>query len=460
MHTKNPWISFFLFLSDFFASLSAVVAAVVLRHILPFGGKAYLPMGQYVNFVLVSVPLLLLTHTFSGQYQRRRGTSLFIELGNTVRQVLFAMMTVLALMFFYREYQFSRLFVAYFFAVAVLFTFSGRMIIRIGLRMLRRAGYNLEHILFAGDRRRIAEFRNELESTPGFGFRVRGELYFGEEEGEKSYTPGRLVEMIRTVLPHELYIVPAQHHGKDEQMAEILELCDREGIRVRVVPDIDDFLTGNGQLNMLGRWPVVDISVTPLDLKYNRVLKRLFDLGVGLFLTAVSLPLMALIALLIRLTSRGPVFFSQERVGYNHKPFRIYKFRTMVQQPVEQSDRQWTVAGDARLTAVGKLLRKSSLDELPQLFNVLFGDMSLVGPRPERPFFVEEFRKSIPEYMSRHLVKAGITGWAQVLGLRGDTSIEKRVQADLYYIKNWSPGLDIKILFLTVLKGLLGKNAY
>ena len=206
--------------------------------------------------------------------------------------------------------------------------------------------------------------------------------------------------------------------------------------------------------------PVINIRHVPLTNTFNMMVKRIMDICGAVICLIFFSPLMLLTAILIKTTSKGPLIFKQERVGLHNKPFQMYKFRSMEQQTEEDEKKGWTVKDDPRITPVGKIIRRTSIDEFPQLFNVLKGDMSLVGPRPERPQFVEKFREEIPRYMVKHQVRPGMTGWAQVNGLRGNTSIKKRIDHDLYYIENWTVGLDIKILIMTVFHGFINKNAY
>ena len=206
--------------------------------------------------------------------------------------------------------------------------------------------------------------------------------------------------------------------------------------------------------------PVIHIRYVPLTDSFNAALKRVIDLFGAVVALILFSPIMLLTAIAIRLTSPGPIIFSQERIGRHNKPFKMYKFRSMELQPPEEEPQEWTVQSDPRITGVGRLIRRMSIDELPQLINVLRGDMSLVGPRPERPFFVEQFKEEIPRYMVKHQVRPGMTGWAQINGYRGDTSIRKRIEHDLYYIENWTVGFDFKILFLTFFKGFINRNAY
>ncbi len=206
--------------------------------------------------------------------------------------------------------------------------------------------------------------------------------------------------------------------------------------------------------------PVVHIRHVPLNGLLNATMKRVVDVFGAIVAIILFSPIMLVVAITIKLTSPGPIIYCQERVGLHNRPFKMYKFRSMTVQDPNKEKMRWTTPGDSRVTPIGKIIRSTSIDETPQFFNVLFGDMSLVGPRPERPFFVEKFKEEIPRYMIKHQVRPGITGWAQVNGYRGDTSIIKRIEHDLYYIENWSLGFDFKILFLTAFKGFINKNAY
>jgi Undecaprenyl-phosphate glucose phosphotransferase len=241
-------------------------------------------------------------------------------------------------------------------------------------------------------------------------------------------------------------------------LKQLMEQLALQTVDVKVVPDLFQYVTLYGGLEEFGGLPLIGLQGGPLQ-GWSLVGKRLFDVLLSLLALALLSPVLLLVALVVRLTSRGPILFRQERMGMDGRTFRIFKFRTM-RTDAEVGGAAMATAGDPRRTPVGAFLRTSSLDELPQLFNVLLGDMSLVGPRPERPVFIEEFKRRIPKYHLRHKTKAGITGWAQIHGLRGQTSIEKRIEYDLYYIENWSLLLDVKILVRTVLGGFLSRHAY
>ena len=244
------------------------------------------------------------------------------------------------------------------------------------------------------------------------------------------------------------------------KLNKIVAECEKSGVHTKFIPDYGNIIPTRPYTEDLLGLPVINIRYVPLSNTFNALIKRLTDIIGAVICIIIFSPVMLVSAILVKTTSKGPLIFKQERVGLHNKPFQMYKFRTMYVQTEEEERKGWTQKNDPRVTSVGRFLRKTSLDEFPQLFNVLKGDMSLVGPRPERPQYVEKFREEIPRYMIKHQVRPGMTGWAQVNGYRGDTSIRKRIEHDLYYIENWTLGLDIKILFLTVFKGFINKNAY
>jgi Undecaprenyl-phosphate glucose phosphotransferase len=269
------------------------------------------------------------------------------------------------------------------------------------------------------------------------------------------------LEQIREVVEREnileVYVVlPSE---KQNEQSRLLDSLSDSSVDLRVVPHLVERMRLNAGIEELDGTPIILLSQSPL-LGWNRIVKRLMDIICGLAALAVFGPAMIVIALLVKFTSRGPVFYMQERMGLDGVKFEMYKFRSMRMGAEDESGAVWASPEDDRRTTLGSFMRKTSLDEFPQLFNVLKGDMSLVGPRPERPVFVEDFRKSVPGYMLRHKMKSGMTGWAQVNGWRGDTSIDRRIECDLYYIENWSLAMDLKILWLTVWKGFVSQNAY
>ena len=300
--------------------------------------------------------------------------------------------------------------------------------------------------------------------NPQWGYNVRGILDDNIARG----TTYKGVKVIGSV-GNLLYILPenkldeiAITLGLEEyyKLEKIVSECEKSGVHTKFIPDYGNIIPTKPYTEDLLGLPVINIRYVPLSNTFNALVKRCMDIVGSLICIVLFSPIMLLTAIAVKVTSKGPLIFKQERVGLHNEPFRMYKFRTMYVQTEEEERKGWTHKDDPRITKIGRFLRKTSLDEFPQLFNVLKGDMSLVGPRPERPQYVEKFREEIPRYMIKHQVRPGMTGWAQVNGYRGDTSIRKRIEHDLYYIENWTIGLDIKILFLTVFKGFINKNAY
>ena len=304
---------------------------------------------------------------------------------------------------------------AIFYVLNVFLTSVSRIIMRKALRTLRKRGYNLKHILLVGYSRAAEEYIDRILSNPQWGYVVCGIL----DEHIPGGTTYKGVKVLGTLGNLE-YILTEDLMGL----------------------------------------PVINIRYVPLTNTGNMMIKRAMDIVGSLFGIIITSPIMLLSAILVKCSSPGPVIFKQERVGLHNKSFYMYKFRSMAMQTAAEEKKGWTVRNDPRVTGIGKILRRTSIDELPQLFNILKGDMSLVGPRPERPQFVEKFKEEIPRYMVKHQVRPGLTGWAQVNGLRGDSSIKKRIEYDIYYIENWTLGFDIKIILMTFFTGFINKNAY
>ena len=270
---------------------------------------------------------------------------------------------------------------------------------------------------------------------------------------EKLEAEGAKVEA-HPYLPYAFYL------SDYDYLEGVVDICEKSGVHTKFIPDYSSLIPSRPYTEDLMGLPVINIRYVPLTNTGNMMIKRAMDIVGSLFGIIITSPIMLLSAILVKCSSPGPVIFKQERVGLHNKSFYMYKFRSMAMQTAAEEKKGWTVRNDPRVTGIGKILRRTSIDELPQLFNILKGDMSLVGPRPERPQFVEKFKEEIPRYMVKHQVRPGLTGWAQVNGLRGDSSIKKRIEYDIYYIENWTLGWDFKILFLTFFKGFINKNAY
>jgi Undecaprenyl-phosphate glucose phosphotransferase len=339
-----------------------------------------------------------------------------------------------------------------------------RLCLRALLKSLREKGYNLRHILVIGDGENAQEFARRIQRCRWMGFNITGFLTVDESHLEKVYwgipvigLVSDLEETLKTKQIDQVYCALSfDKMGLTKQVSETLE---RSTADFRIVPDLAAFSTLNTSLYKMDGIPVLGIRETPLQ-GVNVLLKRLFDIAFSSAALLMGLPMMLLIAAIIKATSKGPIFFRQTRVGYDQSEFKIIKFRSMPVDAENDSGPVWAEKNDGRATAFGSFLRRTSLDEWPQFFNVLVGSMSVVGPRPERPEFIAQFKEDVPRYMLRHKMKAGITGWAQVNGWRGKTSLTKRIQYDLHYIDNWSIWFDIKIILITIFKGFIHKNAY
>ena len=324
--------------------------------------------------------------------------------------------------------------------------------------------YYYFNILLVGYSRATEEYINRINANPQWGYVVRGIL-------DDSVPRGTLYKGVKVVgtIDNLLYILPENKLDEIaitlslndyDRLEYIVDLCEKSGVHTKFIPDYNSLFPSRPYTEDLMGLAVVNIRYVPLTNTLNWVMKRIIDIIVALFGAVVFSPIMLASAIAIKCSSKGPVIFKQERIGLHNKPFLMYKFRTMEVQKPGAEKKGWTVKDDPRVTKVGKLLRRTSMDELPQLFNILKGDMSVVGPRPERPQFVEKFKEEIPRYMVKHQVRPGLTGWAQINGYRGDTSIKRRVEYDIFYIENWTLSFDIKIILLTIFKGFINKNAY
>lgn len=396
-------------------------------------------------------------------YDSRRMVGPVDEILSVLRAHGLSLLLFVAVTYFFEDYKYSRLVMAYFgfSAAAVLVLF--RLAVRSGLRHLRGRGYNLRNVLAVGQGSTLEALVQRLDRFPELGLRVVG-VVTSESSKVTEFCGkpvlGRFGEISAIIARHKVdEVLIALGPGESHETDAILEHIQDETVDIRLVPDVLRYVTLGCEVEDFDGMPVVRLNDSPL-VGSAAYAKRVMDIVVSMLALVGLAPILATIAVLVKLTSRGPVLYAQERMGLDGRTFRMLKFRSMRVDAEQESGAVWANANDSRRTAFGTFLRKTSLDELPQLWNVLRGDMSLVGPRPERPVFVSQFRSEIPHYMLRHKVKAGITGWAQVNGWRGNTSLAHRIECDLFYIKYWSLALDFKILTMTLWKGFVHKNAY
>ena len=423
-----------------------------------------LSMGTYFEMLILIVPgCLILYYTFN-LYTAKRATVHKYEILNIFQANTVGLVILMAGWYMVSQIHFSRLMMGYFYLLNIILTALVRSPIRVLLQYFREKGYNLKYILLVGYSRAAEEYIGRINSNPQWGYVVRGIL-------DDSVPSGTLYKGVKVLgrIDNLLYILPQNKLDeiaitlslKDyDHLERIVDMCEKSGVHTKFIPDYNSLFPSRPYTEDLMGLPVINIRYVPLSNTLNWIAKRIVDIVTALVGLVVSFPVMLCAAIAVGCTSRGPIIFKQERIGLHNKPFKMYKFRTMEVQKPSKEAQGWTTKDDPRVTKVGKFLRRTSIDELPQLFNILKGDMSVVGPRPERPQFVEKFKEEIPRYMVKHQVRPGLTGWAQINGYRGDTSIKRRIEYDIFYIENWTMSFDIKIMFLTIFKGFINKNAY
>jgi Undecaprenyl-phosphate glucose phosphotransferase len=477
MIRHNRLLVAFHVISDALLGLSAFIVAYALRFhtgVIPVP-KGIPPLRQYINvlpFIAVAVPLGFF---LQGLYRLRRGRSrvddFFAVIVGSILAVLFGVMATLYVETYIvisardtGALEVSQPVWVIFLVLNVALTFASREFMREVLERRWRAGIGLKKILIAGcgDLGRLVA--DKILEHRELGYQIIGfvdDRASGDHLGYRGFpllgTLDDAAEItVQESIDHLYVALPPEEHVR---MLELLESTSREMVDVKVVPDLLQVIALRARLEDLDGIPVININEPPLQ-GFNSLIKRAIDISIsGVALAVLAIPL-GIIAALVKTSSKGPILFHQERMGLDGKPFTIVKFRSMYDDAERHTGPVWAVADDPRVTPIGRFLRRSNMDELPQLWNVLRGDMSIVGPRPERPHFVAQFKHKIPQYMLRHKVKAGLTGWAQVNGWRGNTALEKRIEYDLYYIENWSVRLDLKIMWLTLLKGFFHKHAY
>ena len=438
--------------------------------------KGQPPFEQYLVLIPFIGLLVPLAFNLQGAYRLRRNRTRVDDFFSAlVSGVLVVVVGLLGTLYFQvyvaspaaragGAYEVSRLVWMLFLFLCIGLTYTSRELVRLVMQRRFRAGLGLKRVLVAGTGELARHVADKVLEHGEYGYQIAGFV----DDSAGSDTIGyrglpvlgqvsEAAELIQREQIDQLYVaLPLEEHAK---MLDLIEVANREGIEIKVVPDLLQVIALRARLEDLDGVPIININDIPLQ-GLNSLVKRIIDVSISsAALAALALPF-GVIAAIIRLSSPGPVFYRQERMGLDRRPFMVLKFRSMSEDAERDTGPVWARENDPRRTPAGRFLRRFSLDELPQFWNVLCGDMSLVGPRPERPFFVEQFRDRIPKYMLRHKVKSGLTGWAQVNGWRGNTSIEKRIEYDLYYIEHWSVTLDFKILWLTVVRVLFHRHAY
>lgn len=440
-------------LSDALILLAALPLAFWVRFDVLPNGIPSVPFNEYIWTNVWFTLLQLAIFAAFGLYGSFRHTRLRQELPRLWQASLINLAFLFSWLFLGYGTHYSRLTWGIFYLISVTALSLKRALLRTLLRRFRREGYNQKWVLLLGSGEMARRYYRELTADPALGYRVEGYLAGGP--GELPWelpclgTLDDLEQVLTQDVPDE--VISALELDEFHRTPQVIQICDKAGVRLSIIPAYAKFMPGQPQFDDLNGIPLMSVRRVPLDYFVHNFCKRAMDIVGSAILLALASPVMLLCAIGVRLSSPGPVIFKQRRVGKDQRLFDMYKFRSMRLNDAQDSG--WSTAQDARRTRFGALLRKCSLDELPQLWNVLKGDMSLVGPRPEVPHFVEQFKEQVPLYMVKHQVRPGITGWAQINGFRGDTSIRGRIECDIYYIEHWSLLFDIQILLMTLFKG-------
>ncbi|MBN21800.1 MAG: undecaprenyl-phosphate glucose phosphotransferase [Bdellovibrionaceae bacterium] len=423
--------------------------------------KGFPAFSTYASLLPLVMGLWSMTLSSMKAYRSTRMLRRTHEVHLLLKAHLISMLLFIALTYLFSEYKYSRGVMLYFGVLGGLGLIVFRLTLRNLLRSIRKKGRNLRYTLLIGSGSALKTVAARFQKFPEMGYRIKGILTNTTEETNFEIPIlGSFHDLEKILSEHSIdQLIIGLRKDEQQHLEPILKQIQDETVEIRLIPDVHEYVTIGCEVEDFEGFPIVNLNDSPLE-GWGTIFKRLTDIFVSAITLLILFPLFLVIGILIKIFSPGPIFYRQIRMGLDGKNFGMLKFRSMRVDAEAQSGAVWAVKNDPRRTKLGEFLRKTSLDELPQFWNVLKGEMSLVGPRPERPVFVEQFKKEIPHYMLRHKVKAGITGWAQVNGWRGNTSLERRIECDLYYIRNWSYLLDWRILFLTLWKGFINKNAY
>lgn len=416
----------------------------------------------YARALMVMIPVYFIYLRAYGLYDGRRHIRRIEQIFLVTKAATFSVMTLMAVTFFYRDFSYSRIYLIFLWVLSVICLGTCRYLLIQWQYGIKIKSKHKTRVLLIGANRSARQIIQWAANNPHYGYEIMGVLARDSALKEKHFEGIPVIgtiqdceKMIQEMNPDQVTLV--DHSFSRERVSDIVALCEDRFINFKISVDIYGLITRNVDVEYVSSIPLLGFRSLPLDHWENRAVKRCFDLLVSAVVLILTSPIWIAVALIVKLDSPGPVFFRQKRMGRDQRVFNVLKFRTMKQDAEKETGPVWAKAEDDRRTRSGALLRKWNLDELPQLFNVLRGDMSLVGPRPERPHFIEQFREQIPRYMARHKIKSGLTGWAQVNGYRGNTSIEERLKYDLYYMENWSLLFDVEIMVMTV---FAFKNAY
>lgn len=457
--------------------VASIYIAFLAAHYIKFyiipGSTISFTMKQSLQLITYYVLICEVLYSWFDLYTSHRLKRFKAECVIIVKSNLLSLLIFIAGLYVIKEINFSRQVLNLFIVLAPTVTLGYRFILRRTLRTVRSLKLNQKHCLVVGTDKVAKDLIKRIIKHPYWGYNIVGcvtvtkdidtESDLKTQQATFSGFPvlGCLDDLEHIITSNYLdFVLIATDEKASDSLGDIIKCCEKNGVKTALVPYYYKYVAAKSEIDNLDGMPLINTRSIPLDNVFKAFIKRLTDILFSIFAIIITSPLLIFCALMVKFTSPGPVLYKQERIGLNRKPFYMYKFRSMRVQTKEFEADKWTTKDDPRKTWWGNIMRKTSMDELPQFFNVLKGEMSVIGPRPERPYFVEKFKDEIPRYMIKHQVRPGITGWAQVNGLRGDTSIEERIDYDLDYIENWTYGLDVQIIFLTIFKGLINKNAY
>ncbi len=453
----------------YFNRLHVVLDAIIIAasYGLSWGIKFYddgrtMMNHMYIVGLICIIPMYLILYLIFNVYSPKRVQTIKEEISNIIKSNTVGLVIFIMALYMLHQPHFSRQMMFIFYIINNTAEMIFRNLIRWVLRKIRNRGFNQKHILLVGYSRAAEGYIDRIKANPQWGYHIMGILDDNVKTGTKyrgEQVIGEISRLDDILLENELdEIAITLGIAEYAKLEKIVAICEKSGVHTKFIPDYNNFIPTRPYTEDLLGLPVINIRHVPLNGGFNKFIKRFTDIVGSFLLIILFSPIMLAVALAVKVSSKGPVIYKQERVGLHNRNFVMYKFRSM---KIDRCDElHFTTQNDDRTTKIGRFIRKCSLDELPQLFNVLKGDMSLVGPRPERPEFVEQFKEQIPRYMIKHQVRPGMTGWAQINGYRGNTSIQKRIEYDLYYIENWTLWFDIAILFQTIFKGFVNKNAF
>lgn len=454
MIKKNQtFFDFIQIIIDMLTIALALLLAYWIRFVSPFytDGVREMNYVNYLHLLIFILPTFLVCYFIFGLYKPFRKVKFFKEVRSILLANSFGLLILVTYLYYTKDVNYSRLMLGYFYIASIIFIIIERYITRYVYKKLASKGFNQKQVIVVGAGEIGQTFVNKISEEKHLGYNVVGFIddYFSKKEEKGVPILGKTKDL-NNILNNTYVdeVVIALPNTSFKKINDVIDVCEFNGVKTQVIPDYINLLKGQqASIDELDGIPLINTRHVPLDNPFNEGLKRIADIIGSLLLITITSPLMLLIALGVKLTSPGPIIYKQARVGKNRKEFIIYKFRSM--RSDQKGTKDWTVENDPRRTKFGTFLRKTSLDELPQFFNVLKGDMSLIGPRPELPYWVDQYRETIPHYMIKHHVRPGITGLSQIRGLRGDTDLIERIDTDIEYIENWTPFLDFKIVLKT-----------